>query len=59
MAIERRDREDDDLVRIYLSDCRRLFARSDWRPRRGARQVLEDVHQWIKQNESAVRAALG
>ncbi|MEA2478624.1 MAG: CDP-paratose 2-epimerase [Thermoleophilaceae bacterium] len=46
-------------VRIYLSDCRRLFARSDWRPRRGARQVLEDVHQWIKQNESAVRAALG
>ena len=46
-------------VRIYVSDCARLFARTDWRPRRGARQVLEDTHQWIVENEDAVRAALG
>ena len=46
-------------VRIYLSDCERLFGLTDWRPRRGARQVLEDIHQWIVKNEDAVRAALG
>ena len=46
-------------VRIYISDCGRLFERTDWRPRRSARQVLEDIHEWIVQNEGAVRAALG
>ena len=46
-------------VRIYVSDCRRLFERTDWRPVRSARQVLEDTHQWIVDNEDAVRAALG
>jgi CDP-paratose 2-epimerase len=46
-------------VRIYLSDCARLYERTDWRPQRGARQVLEDIHQWIVQNEESVRAALG
>ena len=46
-------------VRIYISDCGRLFERTDWRPRHGARQVLEDIYEWIVQNEGAVRAALG
>ena len=46
-------------VRIYISDCHRLFEQTDWRPRRNARQVLEDIYQWIVDNESAVRAALG
>jgi CDP-paratose 2-epimerase len=46
-------------VRIYLSDCARLYARTDWRPRRSARKVLEDIHQWIVHNEEQVRAALG
>jgi CDP-paratose 2-epimerase len=46
-------------VRIYLSDCERLYDRTDWRPRRSARQVLEDIHEWIVQNEQAVRTALG
>jgi len=45
-------------VRIYLSDCERLFGLTDWRPRRGARQVLEDIHRWIVDNEESVRAAL-
>jgi CDP-paratose 2-epimerase len=46
-------------VRVYISDCGRLFERTDWRPRRNARQVLEDIYEWIVNNESAVRAALG
>jgi CDP-paratose 2-epimerase len=46
-------------LRIYLSDCRRLHGLTDWRPRRGAGQVLEDTLEWIGANEAAVRRALG
>jgi CDP-paratose 2-epimerase len=46
-------------VRIYISDCARLHAHTAWRPRRGARQVLEDILSWVADNERAVRAALG
>jgi CDP-paratose 2-epimerase len=30
-------------VRIYLSDCRALFAHTDWRPQRSPREVLQDI----------------
>jgi CDP-paratose 2-epimerase len=46
-------------LRIYLSDCRRLHGLTDWRPRRGARAVLEDTLEWIAANEAAVRRVLG
>jgi nucleoside-diphosphate-sugar epimerase len=45
-------------VRIYLSDCRRLFEHTDWRPRRDARQILADTMDWIAANERAVRRSL-
>jgi CDP-paratose 2-epimerase len=45
-------------VRIYLSDCRRLFARTAWRPRRGSREVLADTLAWIAAHEGAVRRSL-
>jgi len=45
-------------VRIYLSDCRRLHGLTDWRPRRGARELLEDTLEWIAAHEDAVRRAL-
>jgi CDP-paratose 2-epimerase len=48
-----------DDVPIYISDCRRLFERTDWRPRRNPRQVLEDTLTWIAENERQVLAALG
>jgi CDP-paratose 2-epimerase len=46
-------------VRIYLSDCARLAGHTDWQPRRGPREVLEDIFTWVNQNERAVRSALG
>ena len=46
-------------VRVYLSDCSRLFASTDWRPRRGPRDVLADILQWIGENERSVLKALG
>ena len=45
-------------VRIYLSDCARLHERTDWRPQRGPRRVLEDIFAWVSGNEGAVRATL-
>ncbi len=45
-------------VRIYLSDCARLGELTDWRPRLSPRRVLEDVLEWVSDNERAVRATL-
>jgi CDP-paratose 2-epimerase len=45
-------------VRIYLSDCSRLFERTDWRPRRDPRGTLGDILNWVRDNEPAVRGAI-
>jgi CDP-paratose 2-epimerase len=45
-------------IPIYLSDCARLFSLTEWRPRRGPREILLDIHAWIVEHESAVHAAL-
>jgi CDP-paratose 2-epimerase len=46
-------------VRIYISDCERLAGHTAWKPRRGPREVLEDIFTWVNENERAVRSALG
>jgi CDP-paratose 2-epimerase len=46
-------------LRIYLSDCTRLFGLTSWRPRRDARTVIADTLAWARDHEPAVRAALG
>jgi len=45
-------------VPIYLSDCARLFGLDEWRPRRGAEQVLADIHEWIAADEERIAQAL-
>jgi CDP-paratose 2-epimerase len=45
-------------VPFFAADCGRLFDRTSWRPARGPRDILEDTFEWIRDNESAVRAAL-
>jgi CDP-paratose 2-epimerase len=46
-------------VRVYLSDCARLFASTEWRPQRTPRDVLADILDWIRENERSVLTALG
>lgn len=46
-------------VRIYVSDCQRLFARTGWRPQSDARRVLGDIFEWIGANRELVGQALG
>jgi CDP-paratose 2-epimerase len=45
-------------VPIYLSDCRRLFAEDEWRPRRGAEQTLADFYEWMVSDEDRIARAL-
>ena len=34
-------------VPVYISDCRRLFELTEWRPRRSPEEILRDIHAWI------------
>jgi CDP-paratose 2-epimerase len=45
-------------VPVYISDCRRLASLTDYRPRRSARDVLADIHVWIRDHERALEQAL-
>jgi CDP-paratose 2-epimerase len=46
-------------VPIYLSDCRRLLARTSWRPSRDARTVMEDIYAWTLSHEGSLERSLG
>jgi len=59
VAIERSSQARAGDVPLYLSDCSRLFEATGWRPTRGAREVLADIHSWVQENEDAVAASLG
>jgi CDP-paratose 2-epimerase len=43
---------------IYISDCTRLYAMADWRPRRSPAEILGDIHAWIVEHEAALATAL-
>jgi CDP-paratose 2-epimerase len=45
-------------VPLYISDCARLFERTDWRPSQTPREILTDIQGWIEENEPALEAAL-
>lgn len=45
-------------IPVYLSDCARLYALTDWRPRRDPTHTLSDTLDWIRANEAAVASAL-
>jgi CDP-paratose 2-epimerase len=45
-------------VPLFISDCTHLFSLTDWRPRRSARDVLQDIATWVRDHEQAVRSAL-
>lgn len=45
-------------VPIYLSDCTALHSRTDWRPRRGPRAILADIHGWAAEHGDALREAI-
>ncbi|NIW78735.1 MAG: NAD-dependent epimerase/dehydratase family protein [Calditrichae bacterium] len=45
-------------IRSYISDCAKIKAEANWRPERSARQILIDIHNWIHENETALKNIL-
>ena len=45
-------------VPVYISDCRRLFELTEWRPRRSPEEILRDIYAWIADHEASVKLAL-
>jgi CDP-paratose 2-epimerase len=45
-------------VRIYVSDCRKLFSHTEWRPARGPEETLGDIHDWIAEHEELLAGGL-
>jgi CDP-paratose 2-epimerase len=45
-------------VRIYLSDCSRLYVHTTWRPRRTPHDILTDIFRWIHDHERTLRPIL-
>jgi CDP-paratose 2-epimerase len=45
-------------VPLYVSDCRALASLSEWRPRRGPRAVLADLHAWVCAHEADLERTL-
>ncbi len=45
-------------VRVYVSDCAKLFAKTSWRPTRSVRETVADVMQWLDEHEDALRRIL-
>jgi CDP-paratose 2-epimerase len=46
-------------VPLYISDCSRLFGATEWRPAKGAKEVLADILAWVEENTDDVAASLG
>jgi CDP-paratose 2-epimerase len=43
-------------LRIFIGDCRRLHARTAWRPHRTVSRVIEDLASWILEERVALEA---
>jgi CDP-paratose 2-epimerase len=50
------DRPND--IRVYLSDCRKIEKLSGWKPKRSVKQILEEIHSWLKENEGSLKKVL-
>jgi CDP-paratose 2-epimerase len=54
IAAEPENRQAD--LRIFLADCTKLFARTNWRPRRNVEKIVRDVFEWARANESNLKS---
>src|SRR5262245_60810261 len=41
-------------LRVFIGDCARLFSRTDWRPRRDMRVIVQDTAAWARQHSVAL-----
>ena len=53
IAAEPKNRQAD--LRIFLADCSKLFARTNWRPKRGLGKIVADVFTWVRVHEKELQ----
>lgn len=46
-------------IALYLTDNTRVTALTGWQPRRSVEQIVRDVHEWLRENETHLRPILG
>jgi CDP-paratose 2-epimerase len=42
-------------LRIFIADCSKLFARTNWRPKRDVTQIVTDIFEWVRAHEKALQ----
>jgi CDP-paratose 2-epimerase len=45
-------------IRIYLTDNSKVTQLTGWRPRITVREILENIHLWLRENENSLRQIL-
>ncbi|MGA2279493.1 MAG: NAD-dependent epimerase/dehydratase family protein [Verrucomicrobiota bacterium] len=53
IAAEPKNRRAD--LRIFLADCSKLFACTNWRPKRGVEKIVADVFAWVRVHEKELQ----
>ena len=43
-------------LRLFIADCRRLFARTAWRPRHDVKQTVTDIFNWVRAHERELQS---
>jgi len=46
-------------IRIYVTDARRVMRDFDWKPAKGLRDIVADVHRWIESDRARLEPILG
>ncbi len=46
-------------LRIYLTDSTRVQQDFGWKPRMSVEQIVQDIHHWVRENESDLRTIAG
>ena len=45
-------------IRLYVTDNTKVTALTGWRPEIGIKQILQEIHAWLAENEADLRPIL-
>jgi CDP-paratose 2-epimerase len=45
-------------VPLFITDNSKVSSRTGWSPKRGVRDILQDIHRWIRENEQFLKPIL-
>jgi CDP-paratose 2-epimerase len=53
---DKKQREGD--IRIYVTDNSKIYKKTFWRPKRTVEETMQEIYQWIQQNEAQLKNIL-